>query len=178
MRASAVHIHQRCAAALPANGGEVCILPGRYFEHVFINGLRNVVIRGCGYQTRLASPSLAPTSALSAASAAAGATTGGNSDGTFTAVISISGSEHIELHDFAVEADTNEVGILVDGTGKLVAPPTGTDETTRSKISRSDFILLRVSDVTIKDLFLTGSTLPAILACVLSCFASLTTESL
>ncbi|WP_429291480.1 DUF6519 domain-containing protein [Paraburkholderia sp. CI3] len=157
-------------AALPASGGEVCILPGRYFEHVLINGLRNVVIRGCGYQTRLASPSLAPTSALSAASAAAGATTGGNSDGTFTAVISIAGSEHIELHDFAVEADTNEVGILVDGTGKLVAPPPGPDnpddpnETVRSKISLSAYTPPRVIDVTIKDLFLTGSTLPAILA--------------
>lgn len=157
-------------AALPANGGEVCILPGRYFEHVFIEGLRNVVIRGCGYQTRLASPSLAPPSALAAASVAAGATTGGNSDGTFSAVISISGSQHIELHDFAVEADTNEVGILVDGTGRLVAPPPSSDnpdnpsETTRSEISLSAYTLPRVIDVTIKDLFLTGSTLPAILA--------------
>ena len=171
-------------AALPASGGEVCILPGRYFEHVFINGLQNVVIRGCGYQTRLASPSLAPPAALSAASVAAGATTGGNSDGTFNAVISISGSQHIELRDFAVEADTNEVGILVDGTGKLVAPPPGTDnpgnpnQTTQEKISLIHFNLPRVIDVTIKDLFLTGSTLPAILARSLSCFASMTTGSL
>jgi Family of unknown function (DUF6519) len=154
-------------AALPANGGEVCILPGRYFEHVVIEGAQNVVIRGCGYQTRLASPSLAPAPAPSVA---AGATTGGNSDGTFNAVISISGSQQIKLYDFAVEADTNEVGILVDGTGKLVAPspgpnnPDNPNESTRPKISLSDYALPRVIDVTIKDLFLTGSTLPAILA--------------
>jgi hypothetical protein len=154
-------------AALPSNGGEVCILPGRYFEHVFVEGLQNVVIRGCGYQTRLASPSLAPAPVPSVAAAA---TTGGNSDGTFSAVISISGSQHIKLHDFAVEADTNEVGVLVDGTGKLVAPlpspdnPNNPNDPTRPKISLRDYALPRVIDVTIRDLFLTGSTLPAILA--------------
>lgn len=153
-------------AALPANGGEVCILPGRYFEHVFLNGLQNVVIRGCGYQTRLASPSLAPA-AIS--STAAGATTGGNSDGTFNAVISISGCQHLKLHNFAVEADTNEVGILLDGTGKLVAPaspdtPGNSNQPAPAGVSLRSSTLARVIDVTIQDLFLTGSTLPAILA--------------
>ncbi|MGA9587156.1 MAG: DUF6519 domain-containing protein [Terracidiphilus sp.] len=177
-------------ASLPASGGEVCILPGRYFEHVFVKGLQNVVIRGCGYQTRLASPSLAaipssstpapagsasatvpsaPASASSAPTSAA-ATTGGNSDGTFNAVISITASQHIQLHDFAVEADTNEVGILVDGTGKLVATSadTGTSNNqiylAKSDASFQQNSLPRVIDVTIRDLFLTASTLPAILA--------------
>lgn len=151
-------------AALPANGGEVCILPGRYYEHVFVDALRNVVIHGCGYQTRLASPSLAPTPA---ASALAAANTGGNSDGTFNAVISISASKHIQLHNFAVEADTNEVGILVDGTGQLVATPPNNDNVSNTDIQRNSlriYDLPRVIDITIKDLFLTGSTLPAILA--------------
>jgi hypothetical protein len=162
-------------AALPANGGEVCILPGRYYEHVFVDTLRNVVIRGCGYQTRLASPSLAPSFV---ASAPAAANTGGNSDGTFNAVITITASEHIQLRNFAVEADTNEVGILVDGTGQLAAtPPTPNnvsiiDNVNNDNVSNPDnqqnslriYDLQRVTDITIKDLFLTGSTLPAILA--------------
>ena len=177
-------------SALPDSGGEVCILPGRYVENVFVKGLQNVVIRGCGYQTRLASPSLAaipssstpapagsasatvpsaPASASSAPTSAA-ATTGGNSDGTFNAVISITASQHIQLHDFAVEADTNEVGILVDGTGKLVATSadTGTSNNqiylAKSDASFQQNSLPRVIDVTIRDLFLTASTLPAILA--------------
>ena len=47
-------------AALPARGGEVCILPGRYYEYVFIESMHDVVIRGCGYHTRLASPAFLP----------------------------------------------------------------------------------------------------------------------
>src|SRR5262249_51431486 len=31
--------------ALPDAGGEVCVLPGRYFEHVLIQGRRDVVLR-------------------------------------------------------------------------------------------------------------------------------------
>jgi hypothetical protein len=49
---------QAAISNLPSTGGEICILPGRYFEHVFIYNLRDVVIHGCGAQTRIASPSL------------------------------------------------------------------------------------------------------------------------
>ncbi|MDQ2843258.1 MAG: hypothetical protein M3Y72_19920 [Acidobacteriota bacterium] len=82
-------------------------------------------------------------------------------------MISVSGSQHIKLHDVAVEADANEVGILVDGTGKLIGPilsPDNPNDPTRSRISLREYVVPRVVDVTIKDLFLTGSTLPAILA--------------
>ncbi len=155
-------------AALPANGGEVCILPGRYFEHVFLLGLKNVVIRGCGYGTRLASPSLKPEPAPQAKAGSAAASTGGNGDGTFDAVITISGSQHIQLQHFAVEADQNEVGILMDGTGKLVAnplPPDNPNGPNGPLQSRERILNLPlVIDVTIRDLFLTASTLPAILA--------------
>lgn len=47
---------QAAINALPDAGGEVCILPGRYFEHIFIEDRRDVILHGCGYQTRLASP--------------------------------------------------------------------------------------------------------------------------
>ena len=49
---------QTAIDSLPDEGGEVCILPGIYYEHVRIAGKRDVVIHGCGWQTRVASPSL------------------------------------------------------------------------------------------------------------------------
>jgi hypothetical protein len=159
--------------ALPAQGGEVCILPGRYFEYVLVQNRHDVVIRGCGFHTRLASPSVQPTppvqiDAKPLANTLTPSALGGNTDGTFQAIVSITASRHIGLHDFVVEAADNEVGILIDGTGNLVANPSPntpislqdrTADTTKFAIN-----LPVVIDVTVKDLFLYGSTLPAILA--------------
>jgi Family of unknown function (DUF6519) len=152
--------------ALPAQGGEVCILPGRYYEYVFVEGRHDIVIRGCGYQTRLASPSVLPATAPAAGAAAAGpAATGGNPDGTFNAIISVTASQHIQIRNFAVEAADNEVGILIDGTRTLIADPAGTTQLRDVQTDRSRALYLPiVIDITVEDLFLTGSTLPAILA--------------
>jgi hypothetical protein len=46
--------------SLGAAGGEVCILPGLYYEHVHIVDRHDIVIKGCGWQTILLSPSLKP----------------------------------------------------------------------------------------------------------------------
>ena len=54
---------QAAIDSLPAEGGEVCILPGLYYEHVRILNRRDIVIHGCGWQTRVASPSLRPKDA-------------------------------------------------------------------------------------------------------------------
>ena len=58
--------------ALPDAGGEVCILPGRYFENVLIQDRRDIVLHGCGWQTRIASAALKP--GATAAAPAAGST--------------------------------------------------------------------------------------------------------
>jgi len=133
--------------ALPDFGGEVCILPGRYFENVLIQGRRDVVLRGCGWQTRIASASLKP-----------GAPASPPAGSTFSAVIAISQSEHVELLSFAVEAATDEIGILVDGTGALSGAHAeeagGPNESQRA----------RTFDVTLEDLIVTASTRPAVLA--------------
>jgi hypothetical protein len=171
--------------ALPDAGGEVCILPGRYFEHVFIEQRHDVIVHGCGYQTRLASPSLQPAPPPSSPSApidpatgqpapappsTAPAATPAPPPGEFNAVISIANSAHIQLRDFAVEADTDEVGILIDGTGDLVVQPVVVIEALNvhqdsAVLSRArTFNLFGTIDITVKDLFLTASTLPAILA--------------
>ena len=152
---------QSAINALPAAGGEIQLLPGRYYENVLLQGLRDVVIRGCGDQTRVASAVLAP-GAAAAASQTAPST-------TFNAVISIATSQHIELRGFAVEAAPNEVGILVDGTGLLIANQPGTSaagapqEFRANPILSAEFLLGDI-DIAIEDMVLTASTLPAILA--------------
>src|SRR5262249_2820869 len=140
-------------------GGEVCILPGLYFENVLIQGRRDVVLRGCGWQTRIASASLKP--APPPAGPAAGAA---KTDAPpFAAAITITQSQHIKLLSFAVEAGGNEVGVLVDGTGTLSIASQSTTEAT--KVPR-DLIIERIPtvDVTVEDLVITASTAPAILA--------------
>jgi len=181
---------QAAINALPDAGGEVCILPGRYYEHVFIEDRQDIILHGCGYQTRLASPSLKPASPLpppppppppppinreasqpaAAPAPAPAAAAPVPLPGKFNAVISIANSAHIQLRDFAVEADTDEVGILIDGTGDLVVQPSDVFENPNApqnpnSLSRAQ-ILIRIGaiDITVKDLFLTASNLPAILA--------------
>ena len=116
--------------ALPADtGGEVCILPGRYFENVFITRRQDVVLRGCGWQTRIASASLAPVpiddagTPVPAAAPAAAPASASSGASTFNAVITVSASQHVQLLSFAVEAAEDEVGVLIDGTGQLSTPP-------------------------------------------------------
>ena len=144
--------------ALPADtGGEVCILPGLYFENVFIGGRRDVVLRGCGWQTRIASASLKPVPPP-------GAPATKTDSPPFAAVITISQSQHVKLLSFAVEAAENEVGVLADGTGKLSVPPPQ-DHGGQIDIRRAAAVARgRTLDITVEDLVITASTLPAILA--------------
>ena len=153
--------------ALPDFGGEVCILPGLYFENVVIQGRRDVVLRGCGWQTRIASASLKPAPPPEGidAPASGGAGAGAASTDTppFTAVISITESQHVKLLSFAIEAAENEVGVLIDGTGKLSV--TSESNTEAANVSRELIIERgRTLDVTVEDLVITASTVPAILA--------------
>jgi hypothetical protein len=152
--------------ALPKFGGEVCILPGRYFENVLIQGRRDVVLRGCGWQTRIASASLKPPPADPAAGAPqvpAGAGGAKKDTPPFAAVITVTQSQHVKLLSFAVEAAEDEVGILIDGAGTLNAGSQSNAEATnvapRVIIERS-----RTLDITVEDLVITASTAPAILA--------------
>jgi hypothetical protein len=70
--------------ALPAAGGEVCVLRGRYAETLTLNQLSDVVIHGCGPDTILAPPGAAAASAA----------------------IAVTASSRIALRDFAIEAPT------------------------------------------------------------------------
>ena len=79
---------QAAINSLPPEGGEVCVLRGRYPEPLTLTGLTDVVIHGCGNDTVIVPP--------------AGA----------TAAIAIDGSQLITLRNFAVEAPTM-VGVAV-----------------------------------------------------------------
>jgi hypothetical protein len=163
--------------ALPASGGEVCILPGRYFECVIIHERRDVVLRGCGWQTRIASPSLkppppppvsadvAPAAVTKKAPAAVTekALAAAPSPG-YAAVITVSSSQHVQLLSFAVEAAKEEIGILLDGFGKLSA---GQPPRTKDKKAAAAAVVIQSSgliDTTIADLVITASMRPSILA--------------
>ena len=86
-------------ASLPPDGGEVCVLAGRYFEAVTISQ-SNVIIKGCGGETRIASPSLASPP--------------GSNAGT---VIAIAGAQHVELRSLVIEADSGDTGVSVTTAG-------------------------------------------------------------
>ena len=149
---------QAAVDSLPAEGGEVCILPGRYYEHVVILNRRDIVIHGCGWQTRVASPSLQAQSSdpLVADQKVAMAATGATNP--IAAVFTIADSQHIELRSFTVEAADGEAGILVDGTGTSLS----TSQT--AALANAAVRLNGVVDTTIKEMAFTASTLPAVLA--------------
>ncbi len=139
---------------LPAEGGEVCILPGRYYENVRILNRRDVVIHGCGWQTRVASLSLKENNAPILDRAA----TLEAPVNPIAAVFSIVASRHIQLRSFAIEAADDEAGILMDGTETSITK----DQTAELAIAA---VRLRgVIDVTIEDMVFTAATFPAVLA--------------
>jgi hypothetical protein len=143
---------QQAVDALPATGGEVCLLPGRYFERVVLDGLTDVVLRGCGAETRIASPSLDLNAAAPAGNSVAAS--------DLTAVITLLGCDHVQLRSFVVEADEEDVGILLDRSSQV------TETFAEFSVIPPDFQVLLASntDVAIADTVLTASTLPAVLA--------------
>jgi hypothetical protein len=145
------------------NGGEVCILPGRYFENVFIRGKHDIVLRGCGWRTRIASAALQPPTPPAVAATGISPASSSSSSTAFAAVITVTGSQHVKLLSFAVEAAMDEVGILLDGTGKLSATPPS-NPTKVNVRAAAVAVDSRVIDVTIEDLVITASARPAVLA--------------
>ena len=70
----------------------------------------------------------------------------------------------MKLLSFAVEAAEDEVGVLIDGTGKLSAP-SQSNRRDEANVPRALIIERgRTFDVTVEDLVITASTVPAILA--------------
>jgi hypothetical protein len=138
---------QTAINSLPSTGGEVCIRAGRYFENVVIKNAADVVIHGCGGLTRIASASLSGKAGTAVTPAAASG---------MNAVITVVGSSHVELRSLAVEAADAEVGVLLDRAATQ-APA--------AELKSADVLLNPPdTDITLHDLVITASTVPAILA--------------
>ncbi len=135
---------QDALQSLPKGGGEVCILPGKYYENVVLQGLKNVVIKGCGPRSHVYSQSLQPGGSGTGSTADSGVTKSG-----IPAVFTLVNCENVELRSFSVSAASKEIGILLD------YPPTA---------KFFDELLIANSDIAIEDLKLSASTLPAIVA--------------
>ena len=142
---------QAAINALPSKGGEVCILPGQYYEHVLLNNLNNVVIKGCGAQTHVYSPSL--QSGVNAAQS-------GNAQAAseLAAVFTVVGSQFIELRSFVVHAADDEVGILLDRASS------STNQSAGGQATAMHYLTMGNQDVEIGEISIDASTLPAILA--------------
>ena len=81
---------------LPASGGEICLLPGEYEEHLVLDGQNNVTIHGCGRRTKLqARP------------------------GEDDPVILIRGGSRVTIHSLAVSATT---GVAIEFSGEAASP--------------------------------------------------------
>ena len=90
---------QAAINALPAAGGEVCILPGTYTEFVVIQGRRNIRMHGCGPRSRIIAPAPQP-----------------NAPNTLPA-IHVTDSRGIYIDSLAVEAQPQGPAILLDNAG-------------------------------------------------------------
>ncbi len=122
---------QAAIESLPAEGGEVCILAGRYFESISIAERVNVSIHGCGHHTRLASPSFGAGKA---------ANTG--------AVISVLNSQDLEMHSFIVEAADGDIGIQLAGDSTEALDPA---------LATARGVTAGVANVTLRGLIVAGS---------------------
>jgi hypothetical protein len=152
---------QDAIQALPARGGEVCILPGRYYENVVLSGLKDIVIHGCGWQTHIYSKVSDPQQAP----AAPGGTVPADpkSQSGLEAVFTVAGCKNIALRSFSVHAAPKEAGILLDR-----APRTAERSATGADGRSDDHLTLKPgkgdTDIIIEELEVTASTLPAIIA--------------
>jgi hypothetical protein len=152
--------------ALHPHGGEICILPGEYYENVLLHEKKFVVIHGCGWQTHIYSAASNPDAGAQSAGGltdSTGGTDGVSTQSGFPAVITVVACRHVELNSFCVHAAEDEVGILLDRSlDTTTAPPPG-----QSGFSEGVTKLVRGkgdTDVSLQDLVITATNLPAILA--------------
>lgn len=138
------------------NGGEVCILPGLYYENILIERRHDLVIHGCGSQTILASQSLSPVAKPPVQPASQGDPLPATK---LSAIISISSSSHIELHSFCLIAAVVDSGIVVDGTGLVYTPPIPSEDERVIDSKNTG-----VTDITIRDLVIIAQGWPGIFA--------------
>jgi|APTNR8051073442_1049403.scaffolds.fasta_scaffold10479_2 hypothetical protein len=88
---------QAAIDALPAQGGQVCVLPGEYVESIVIDGRRNIRLTGCGLRSRIVG---APPAAELAEAAP---------------VIQVRGGQGISIDTLAIVAHASGAGVVCEG---------------------------------------------------------------
>jgi uncharacterized protein DUF6519 len=95
--ATATGAIQAAIDALPARGGQVCVLPGDFRENIVMTNRHDITITGCGARSRIVSRPPAAPATIAAP------------------VIQVLGGYNITIDSLAVEADGSGVGILLEG---------------------------------------------------------------
>lgn len=85
---------QQAINQLPPDGGEVCVLPGSYEEHVIIES-NNIHLHGCGREARIVAPDPGPNA-------------------TPEPAIRITGASNVSVSNLAVQAQDQGIGVLVE----------------------------------------------------------------
>ncbi len=119
--------------ALPASGGEICVLPGTYTDNVLIDGKHDIVVHGCGQRSKVVSA--APT---------------GNA--VASPVFRVHDSQRITIRSLAIEAHDTGVGVLLQGTRGNAGAAAGIDVAATSTLRR----------ILLEELHITAATRSAI----------------
>jgi Family of unknown function (DUF6519) len=82
---------QAAINALPAAGGEICVLPGTYTENLVINAKHDIRLHGCGDDTLLQAAAALPA-------------------------IKLTGAQNIRIEGLRIVAHNTAQGVLVDAT--------------------------------------------------------------
>jgi hypothetical protein len=88
---------QAAIDALPAQGGQVCVLPGEYVESIVIDARRNIRLTGCGLRSRIVGAP--PRAELSEAAP----------------VIHVRGGQGITIDALAIVAHASGAGVVCEG---------------------------------------------------------------
>jgi len=84
---------------LPLSGGKICVLAGRFVEHIEIIGKRDVIISGCGDRTQISSLE--------------------ESDFVNTPVVLIENSKNITIENLAIFSDQRGAGVYINQTEQI-----------------------------------------------------------
>ena len=102
---------------LPERGGEICVLPGTYFENVLIDLQAGVTIRGCGPRSRVISAP--PTGEFNNAAP----------------VFHVRNSRAIRITSLAIKAHETGIGVLLEGD------PSSYDRISTREVVLSDLMI-------------------------------------
>jgi hypothetical protein len=151
---------QQAVLALDGGPGEVCILPGSYYENVLLQGLEGVVIHGCEWQTYVYSKALQTASGGAGAGAGGGIGAAAATQSGLPAVFTLVECRRVELRSLHVGAADDEIGILMDRP----APQTQPSQAGQAEDRAVGYYQPLSEDIILEDLEVTASTLPAIVA--------------